>query len=79
MTKHTVTTNLRLHDDDLRGWTVFLEIESSGFLETRRRVAKISGWDLQAYPNDHPPPHIHCKKDGAEVIFAFEGQDLVCR
>ena len=79
MKTHTAVAQLKLKDEDLEGWTVFFETESSHRLETRRRVADIAGWNIQAYPNDHPPPHIHCKKDGAEVIFAFEGKDIICK
>ena len=68
MPQHIVTSVLQFKDDEMDGWEISVQTISSGRLQKRERVDEIAGWNIDVHPNDHPPPHIHCWKDGACLV-----------
>ena len=52
----------------MEGWEISIETPWSGRLQKRERVDEIAGWNIDVHPNDHPPPHVHCRKDRAHVV-----------
>ena len=68
MSEHRLKSIIKFKDDDMGGWEISFETKSPERLERRKRVDEVAGWNMQAYPKDHPPPHIHCWKDGAHVV-----------
>lgn len=72
---------LTLKDEDLEGWEVFVLFPASNLetLETRKRIAEMNGWNVQAYLNDHLPDHIHCRKNGVEIVVYCKTLELKIR
>ena len=35
-------------------------------------LPQINGFDVRIYPRDHPPPHVHCWKQRAELVVNLE-------
>ena len=34
-----------------------------------------AGWAIEVHPSDHPPPHVHCWRDGIHVVVVL-GEEL---
>ena len=71
MTNHIVKGILTSKDDD-GGWEFSIETASSGRLQKRERVDEAAGWNINVHPNDHPPPHVHCRKDDLHVVVRLD-------
>ena len=56
--------------EGMEDWNTYIEIPTR--LLTRQKVDDYAGWNMQAYPNDHLPLHMHCKKDNVEVKFDLD-------
>ena len=61
------TCKITLKLDGLNDWEITMNTPSH--FQRRAKVDEHAGWSLETYPNDHSPPHVHCKKDGSEVVF----------
>ena len=68
--KVTITSRVMEEDDDLRGWEFSFEVEP--VFQSRDRLGTVNGWSVHAPVDDHPPAHVHCRKDDVEVVVYFD-------
>ena len=73
----TVLKSAKLDSGELRGWEFSIESESR-FL-TRDGIDRARGWRISAPVHDHPPAHVHCRKDDAVVVVYLDDFRWVTR